>query len=126
MNLKNFETNIPSVILKRGQEYFSNGNITSSEEVADGKWFVEVEGSDTYIVELIINVQFEIVNYTCDCPYDGDICKHVVAELFSLRNELAKLPVKLYGNKNKDLFEGLLAAVSHIAYQNFVRQYVKK
>ena len=28
----------------------------------------------------------KIIHWSCDCPYEGDICKHVVATVLAIRN----------------------------------------
>jgi len=50
MNLKDFEKQIPSEILKRGYSYFNNKHIISLEEEESGIWFAQVEGNENYNV----------------------------------------------------------------------------
>ena len=123
LNLKNFETQVAIVILKRGEAYFQNGNVTELEDEGNGDWSATVEGSETYLVELSLKRKDEITDYSCDCPYDGGICKHVVAALFRLRNEIVNTPAKPAGNTKKKLFQTLIKSVTHTEYQKFVFQY---
>ncbi|MEO6696113.1 MAG: SWIM zinc finger family protein [Ignavibacteria bacterium] len=81
MDLNNFKTEIPSEILERGFDYFSNNKIVAIEETSDGLWAAEVIGTDTYYVTLEVELNV-IKNWECDCPFDGDICKHVVAVIY--------------------------------------------
>jgi uncharacterized Zn finger protein len=53
----------------------------------DNLWTAEVEGSETYQVEVELEGK-TVKQYFCDCPYDGVTCKHVVAVLFALRKEV--------------------------------------
>jgi len=126
LNLKNFEKEIVPVILKRGEQYFRNGNVTSIEEEGNGVWSAEVEGSETYTVEVTIKSNDKISDYFCDCPHEGGICKHVVAVLFTLQNEIVKANGKPVINTKKDVFETLLKSVTHNDYQKFVQQYAQK
>ena len=110
-------------MLKRWEAYFQNGNVTELEVEGNGDWSATVEGSETYLVEISLKGKDEIIAYSCDCPYDGGICKHVVAALFRLRNEIANTPIKLAGSTKKSLFENLIKSVTHAEYQKFVLQY---
>ena len=122
-NIKNFEILVGPAILKKGSVYFTNGNVTLLEEEGNGIWSAEVEGSETYFLEITINGKGEITDHNCDCPYDGGICKHVVAVLFKLRKETDKSTFTPESNTKKKLFETLLKAVTHTEYQKFVREY---
>lgn len=122
LTLKNFEDQIGSVILQKGKHYYSNGNVVSIEETGNGLWSAEVVGSNTYQVEVALEKNNVIVNYFCDCPYDGGICKHVAAIFFSLQVEIKKVRK----NKKNDIFETLVQSVTHTDYQNFIRLYAAK
>ncbi len=89
MNIQNFETQISEVILERGKGYFKKGAILEIERVADHKWVAEVEGNyGNYEVEIVLDKKQEIIDYSCDCPFEGDVCKHIVAVLLTIRKEL--------------------------------------
>ncbi len=91
--LNAFEQYIDETILKRGLQYFKNGAVTDLEEMAHGEYEAVVEGSENYIVELNIKANY-IASYHCTCPYDGEICKHVVAVIFYLQKDILDLSVK--------------------------------
>ena len=89
MNLKNIKQNISSKIYERGQEYFDDGCVTEIQAMDDEKWAAEVEGNyDDYSVEVKIDEKENIKSWHCNCPYDGDVCKHVVAVLLAVKEEL--------------------------------------
>jgi len=125
LSLKNFEIQTASDILDRGEKYFRNGNVTALEEEENGVWSAEVEGSDLYLVEIILKKNDEIKSYSCDCPYDG-FCKHLVAVLYKLRNEIVNVSATQLKAARKDVFASLLTSITHNDYQNFVREYAKK
>ena len=50
-----------------------------------GEWTATVEGTDDYNVEISMDGN-EIESWYCDCPYEGEICKHVVATLLAIRD----------------------------------------
>ncbi len=79
LTLKNFDNQINSVILQKGKDYYGNGSVVFIEDSSNGLWSAEVEGSATYLVEVRIEKSDSINNYSCNCPYDGGVCKHVVA-----------------------------------------------
>lgn len=89
MTLSNFENFVPPHIWMRGEEYFESGAVTELEETESGKWIAQVEGTKDYEVEVSIEGK-EIVYWDCDCPYDGDICKHIVAVILAIRENKSK------------------------------------
>ena len=122
--LQNFETQIDPVILQRGQAYFSNKAVRSLQETGAGSWLAMVAGTDTYQVHITLKNQEEISRYACDCPYDGEICKHLVAVFFALRKKLkAKSGKPQKEAPEKDVFENLLQNISLQEYQGFIRSH---
>jgi len=87
MNLNNFDELIDPVIVERGYEYYCDDNIVSCKQVRTGKWVAKVLGSKLYKVEIKLNNQ-DIIGASCNCPFDGYECKHIVAVLFYLQNEI--------------------------------------
>jgi len=72
-----------SIIHARGKEYYNDGLVRSLE--TDGnKILAEVEGNSIYDVE--ISIEKGELECICSCPYDGEICKHVVAVLYQWIN----------------------------------------
>lgn len=120
--LQNFDKRIGTVILQRGKQYYEEGAVLDIEE-NQGRWTAEVEGSDIYTVTVSLKKDSEIIEYFCDCPYDGDICKHLVAVFYTLREEISnRIPVpKKPGKRNQ--FEDLLSMVNAEEYREFTRHY---
>jgi len=89
MNIYNFKKHISSEIYHRGKDYYKNGNVTDIQKLENNRWIAEVEGNyDDYNVEIHLDDLGNVKNYTCNCPYDGDICKHVVATLLEIKEDL--------------------------------------
>ncbi len=126
LKLDNFETSISPEIVQRGQSYFKKQAIESLEEEPPGTWLATVEGTDTYAVEVVLSGK-KIIQYACDCPYhDGPVCKHVVAVLFALREQLSK-PLKKETKKTGKLtFEDLLLKTDIEELRNFIHQYKRE
>jgi hypothetical protein len=117
--LKNFELQISDKILHRGREYYENAAVVDLEETEEGIWYAEVMGSDTYEVEVKLLKKNKIESFSCDCPYDGGICKHVVAVLFVLKQELSNAAVLKKADPKTD-FKKLLQKISLEEYQEFI------
>lgn len=126
LTLQNFQKQINNAILLRGEKYYNNGYVASIEETGEGTWIAEVEGSETYKVELTLKNGNVISDFNCDCPYDGGICKHLAAVFFALRSEIKKMEDQPKGVSKKNVFENLLQAVTAKEYQNFMRSYAAK
>lgn len=89
ITLNNFESFVPYQILERGEDYYETGAVSELEETSPEEWTATVEGTDTYNVEISLAGE-EIESWYCDCPYDGEICKHVVATLLAIREDKEK------------------------------------
>jgi uncharacterized Zn finger protein len=86
MNFPAFETQIERKILDRGFDYYENNNVIDVENLGNGEFSAVVEGSENYEVFVEIS-KGKVVEHSCDCPYDwGDVCKHVVAVLYYIRD----------------------------------------
>lgn len=89
MNIKNFETGMTNVILKRGRDYFRRGHVVNLYEKTDMNWRAEVEGTYKYTVVIELNENEEVIDSSCDCPYDWEkYCKHEAAVFFTLQEVL--------------------------------------
>lgn len=87
MNLSNFKSHTPSVIFGRGKEYYHDNAVKDLTALKNGQWTAIVEGNEDYEVDVTIDNKREVTSFFCDCPYDGDICKHVVAVLLAIEDE---------------------------------------
>ena len=89
MDIKNFETGITNVILKRGRDYFRHGHVVNMYEKMDMNWRAEVEDTYKYAVAIELNDAGEVIDSSCNCPYDWEMyCKHEAAVFFAIREEL--------------------------------------
>jgi len=125
LTIQNFDKRIGKTMLQRGEQYYSNGAILNLEENGSN-WTAEVEGSEVYSVTVSLKNDKEINEYFCDCPFDGDICKHLVAVFFAIRQEIKErvhIPKK---NKKKNLFEDLLTKINAEEYSDFIKHYAVK
>ncbi|WP_162996574.1 SWIM zinc finger family protein [Mucilaginibacter celer] len=121
----NFDRQINAKILQRGEGYYENGAVLNLDEDR-GTWTAEVEGTENYEVTVSLTGHQDINSYFCDCPYDGKICKHVVAVLFQLRDEIKILLSAPQKISNKQKFEVLLNKITADEYRNFIAHHAKK
>lgn len=99
--LNQFEQYIDETILKRGLSYFKSGYVNEPEEITPGVYEAIVQGSEDYTVELKIK-NGNIAEHTCTCPYDmGPVCKHIVAVIFYLQQEVLEIKQKSTSQKEK-------------------------
>jgi len=125
MNINNFEKQISGVILERGSIYFKNGAILEIDKIDDNEWIAEVEGTtENYEVEVNLNKKLEITDYSCTCPYDGDVCKHVVAVLLSIKKEVENKNLKK--NNKKDGKKREWEAIIQNAPEQQIRAFLLK
>lgn len=89
VTLANFENIVPYKIMMRGEAYYESGAVSELEEVLPGDWEAAVDGTDSYNVGISMEGD-EVKTWYCDCPYDGGICKHVVATLLAIRDNSKK------------------------------------
>lgn len=91
MTLNDFESQVESKIVERGFDYFTEDLIEEIAQFDKGEFGATILGSEEYSIYVKLKGA-EVVEWACDCPYDwGNICKHVVATLYYLReSELYK------------------------------------
>lgn len=89
MTIQHFINSIPETILNRGRAYLINGNILDLNKTSDGTWYAEVEGNyGNYEVLIKFDRIGQVEMYDCDCPYEGNICKHIAAVAMAIEEEM--------------------------------------
>ena len=86
-SLEDFESWVSKSMVSKGEYYWVDDTVQNLEQ--DGEtWAADVYGTDNYLTEITIKGG-QITEWFCDCPYDhGPICKHVVAVMFAVRDEI--------------------------------------
>jgi len=104
MNLSNFEQYFQNQILERGLDYFHRGMIHTLETDDGHHYLADVDGTDIYTVDVYLNDVNDIVDSSCDCPYDfDDFCKHQAAVLYAIREQKGKRGKSIKTEKQSDL-----------------------
>jgi Uncharacterized conserved protein len=75
-------------IYQRGEGYYEDGAALEMD-VGEKRISAVVAGTDDYNVEII--EEDGDISSSCDCPYDGSVCKHVVAVMLEFANNKAKV-----------------------------------
>ncbi|MDR2764775.1 MAG: SWIM zinc finger family protein [Tannerella sp.] len=121
-SIDNFDKEISAVIVRRGEEYFESGAVSALEETGN-VWSAEVLGTDDYRVEVRLDDKGTATDWSCDCPYDGSVCKHVVAVCFAIRKEKGRGGVRSSAKKTKNDFAALLDKITRDEYKDFILRY---
>lgn len=101
MNINNFESYINKTIFDRGYNYYMEGHIVEFYQQGENEYFFHIEGSNDYEVVVGIGDNGDILDSSCDCPYDfGPVCKHEVAAYFQLQKMFHHETIKTDRRKN--------------------------
>ncbi|MDM5250901.1 MULTISPECIES: SWIM zinc finger family protein [unclassified Lysinibacillus] len=113
MNINSFEKQFNKVIVQRGHNYYMDGHVIDIIQIDDSNWQAEVEGSELYIVDIVVKANGDITHAECDCPYD-DICKHIAAALYEIQGQLnnPRVSVSKSSKAQKPTLQQLLATQS--------------
>ncbi len=126
LTLDNFDRLVNKTILNRGNGYYLDGTVSDIEEI-NGIWTAEVAGTEFYTVTVSLENDQTINECFCDCPYDGDVCKHIVAVFFYLREELKNNKTKPKNKVNKKgRFEDVLSKINTGEFKTFISYYAAK
>jgi uncharacterized Zn finger protein len=124
MNITNFKKKIPAEIYFRGVDYYENKNVSNLQNLNKGQWTAKVEGNyGDYTVKIFLDDQDNIKSYHCNCPYDGDICKHVVAVLLTIQDNKNK-PITIEKQKEEiPEWQSILESISEKELRDFIFNY---
>lgn len=93
MQLQHFEAAFSKQILARGRDYYEEDAVENITQINETNWQAEVQGSELYIVDIVIDEAQNITYMDCDCPYE-DNCKHMAAVLYCMTEGYTLAPVK--------------------------------
>lgn len=126
LKLSNFEKQVNGTILSSAKKYYQDGKIIDLEKSNDNFWRAEVTGTETYSVEVTLGKNNAISDYSCNCPYDGGTCKHVVAVFFAIRDEIKNAPTVKTKTSQKLVFDDLVKKIGLKELQQFIVSYAVK
>ncbi|WP_456370910.1 SWIM zinc finger family protein [Thermodesulfatator atlanticus] len=131
MKVNAFLKEVPSQIIERAKDILNKDDLLSFK-VKDGIVKATVKGNYApfYKVEVELKDQ-EIIDWYCSCPYNGSVCKHVVAVVLKAFNDdflstEAKKATKKRKRKTKaELAEEILEKLSCEELREFVREGIR-
>jgi hypothetical protein len=126
MNINSFENHVSTVIIRRGEDYYFNDAVIDLQGMKNGQWFALVEGSYDYEVDIRLETDGEISQYKCNCPYEGDVCKHVVAVLLKIRDEISISENDLQINEKKEAWKDIADNIPESELRGFIKNYAAK
>ena len=86
--------NVSPKIIERGKQYYEEGKI-SNFHAESHIFYGKVEGNEGYYDTYVTIKDNKLENYSCSCPCNF-LCKHVVALLFKVEEELCETAVGNY------------------------------
>lgn len=86
MNIKTFEHDVPDYLIDRGYDYYLNKCVIDLEEFEPNYYTCLVEGTSDYEVIVEMDHNGEILYTECDCPHHVEVCKHIVAACYTIRD----------------------------------------
>jgi len=121
LNLKNFEQLVESKIVDRGFEYYEYDQVVNVEHVDEFEFCAVVLGSMEYTVYIRLNDDLDVLEHSCDCPYDwSDVCKHKVAVFYYIKDaELYDEPI------NKEVFKDIKKRLKHYDKDEFFNLFMR-
>ncbi len=90
MKINKILLQIDDKILKRGKEYYNDNMISALTKDENNEFSALVKGSgrEKYKVNVKISKDGDILDCSCNCPYDfSDVCKHLVAVFLAIKSD---------------------------------------
>jgi hypothetical protein len=126
VTIKNFREELPVRQVKKGQEYFESGAVSELTGFPGEQWEALVESTETYSVHILLKGT-AVKDTVCDCPVETPFCKHVIAVLFAIEEELAINDLDEKEDKAEiHPFTDILKRVKHEEMRLFLEEYGKK
>lgn len=123
MKITDFEKHIETRFLDRGFHIYEQDYIQEIDAIGVGEFFAIVLGTTFY--KVYVQIEEEIINeWSCTCPYDGNICKHVVAVLYYIHD--AEMWLELPKDTVLDEIETVFDKLSKKEIKEFIFTYFKR
>lgn len=92
ITILNFRDHVTPHQLRKGEDYFRRQKVSNLKVAHTGLWEADVNGRELYKVEILIKAGNEIKSVLCDCiaHVDNSYCKHVLAALLAIEEEMVK------------------------------------
>jgi hypothetical protein len=103
LTLSNFESRLDEMILSRGHDYIENViDLKFKSNDQYNQWQGKVHGNEIYRVVIQAELATDVIRFnSCNCPFDGPICKHQVAVLYTIQMTDHEKPKKEKSSTDK-------------------------
>jgi SNF2 family DNA or RNA helicase len=109
INLQTIDRHVSGKIYTKGENYYNTNRVKGLHETTPGEWVAEVNGNTgQYEVEVSIEGD-TATEWLCDCPYDGNICKHVVAVMLKIKDKIGATPPMQGATQQEKLLKAMEA-----------------
>ncbi|WP_020619546.1 SWIM zinc finger family protein [Paenibacillus daejeonensis] len=104
MSIRTYLDNVYGKIYARGEDIWHSDQVLSCQLIEPGFYAAEVEGTDLYGVTIELSPDQHVLLTDCTCPYDmGPECKHIVAVLLLLEDQLNNAEANTASNEQASL-----------------------
>ncbi len=90
MCIKDFILDTDYDVRARGIDYYESGRVLELTKTKKNSWKATIMGSRKYTAKVTIDGE-EVTAWSCSCPYDGHVCKHVIAMCLTIEDEMKDL-----------------------------------
>ncbi len=124
MNIANFQEHVSSIIYDRGHQYFKNGYVDELLSEGHDRWSARIDGNyGEYSIVIKLAENGDIASFSCNCPFDGSVCKHVVAVLMAIKKKQKR--AKPNSQKEAFVWERIVNEAPENELRNFLLAYAK-
>lgn len=123
LTLSNFESHLNEALLSKGYDYIENIldlKVVGNDEY--NQWQAKVQGNELYRVVIQTDIVTEAIRLSsCNCRFDGPICKHQAAVLYSIQMTDDEKPKKQKSSPDK--VSDLLSKVTFHELKEYVNSF---
>jgi tetratricopeptide (TPR) repeat protein len=125
MKIEELLKKVPIRIFDKGKEILKNGSILGIEKDENT---IRAHVKGIYSPEYLVKIKLEgdeVVDWSCSCLYEGNICKHVVGVLLKAAEDRnIKVQRKRRKTKN-EITKEIIEKLSHEELKEFVKNYIE-
>jgi len=126
MCFSEFIMNADPVIRARGKEYFLSGQVHNLEHPNSKTWVAKITGSRVYKAQISIDGD-EVDDWYCSCPYDGPVCKHIIAMSYEILADASQdKPAPAKADNSQQQLEQLINEMSIEELRDLTLDLMKK
>jgi uncharacterized Zn finger protein len=118
IDLNKFELHVEKGIYHRGLSYYEEGHVGQVIHLKEGLYEFKIAGTYYYTIRLKLK-ENKLADFSCDCPHEAYICKHIVAAVLQLKNmNLKNNPPQPVSEKMDEIFQN----IDHSKLEDFIKK----